>query len=87
MASQAGVIKDRLTQCQIVLFGRCLASIRFSWSLLFRRRCCRIGGPLVSMNISIARLIDNRGRVREILSGRFITAPTDDSLGRDENKR
>ena len=39
------------------------------------------------MNISIARLIDNRGRVRENLAGRFITAPAADRLRRDENKR
>jgi hypothetical protein len=39
------------------------------------------------MNIGIARLIDNRGRIREILTGRFITAPADDRLRRDENNR
>jgi hypothetical protein len=39
------------------------------------------------MNISIARLIDNRRRFRENLAGRFITAPAGDRLPRDENDR
>jgi hypothetical protein len=38
------------------------------------------------MNISISRLIDNQGQVREILSGRVITVPAEYRLRRDENK-
>jgi hypothetical protein len=88
MADQAGVIKDRLTQSQIVLLGGRPARTRFSRTLFSpRRRCCRGNGPLISMDISIARLSDNRRRVRENLAGRFITAPAADRLNRNEYKR
>ena len=61
---------------------------RFSSTLFSpRRRDCRGDEPLISMNISIARLIDNRRRFRENLAGRFITAPAGDRLRRDENDR
>jgi hypothetical protein len=82
------VIKDGLTQYQMVLFGGYMVDIRFGKTLFsLLCRVCRGSGTLFSMNITIARLIDDHRGIRENPAGRLITSPAGDRLRRDENGR
>jgi hypothetical protein len=69
------VIKDGLTQYQMVLFGGYMVDIRFGKTLFsLLCRVCRGSGTLFSMNITIARLIDDRRGIRVNPAGRLITS-------------